>query len=88
MQQRDARYSQQVTESCIALGSEHCDELRVRAQEVRVAARVLLREDQTSELVAQPLLYLCASGGRGADAHLKLDPKFWHLPEKSLHALL
>ena len=24
----------------------------------------------------------------GADANLKFDPKFWQLPEKSLHALL
>ena len=70
VQQRDARYSQHVTEPCLAIGSEYCDELRVRAQEVRVAARVLLRKDQASEL-AQPLLCLCRSSSRKSRARVQ-----------------
>ena len=83
MQQRDARSSQHVTERGVAIGSEYCDELRVSAQEARVAARILLREDQTSEL-AQPLLCLCrASSGRsGARAKPVEDERHCGAPAR------
>ena len=35
-----------------------------------------------------PAAQVAQTKAASADADLKFDPKFWHLPQKSLHALL